>query len=78
MLCANFVKMRATGRTAAGRNGAHHTPSNRTLTQVRGIRLGHGAALRANIFLQTCLGQSTWESLRFNPVGTCFRSLSDM
>jgi hypothetical protein len=36
--------------------------------------LGMDLAPRANQFLQTRLGESTWESPRFNPTGKCSRS----
>ena len=42
---------------------------NRTLTQVRGIRLGIDLAPQANQFPQICLGDSGWESLRSMPMG---------
>src|ERR1700731_1429611 len=35
--------------------------------------LGMDLAPRANQFLQTRLGESTWESPRFNPTGKCSR-----
>src|SRR6516162_4851125 len=35
---------------------------NRTLTQVRGIRLRHRSSSQANQFLQLRLGKGSWES----------------
>ena len=46
---------------------------NRTLTQVRGIRPRHRFSSQANQFPQICLGDSGWESLRFNADGKCSR-----
>src|SRR5215510_4543604 len=44
---------------------------NRTLTQVRGIRPRHRFSSPANQFPQIRLGDSGWESLRFNADGKC-------
>src|SRR5262249_37846066 len=44
---------------------------NRTLTHVRGIRPRHRFSSPANQFPQIRLGDSGWESLRFNADGKC-------